>query len=70
MPTTELLFPKTINTRVHWTIGSARDDQTDYLPHYDLVFNAMSDADMEGGSAETVRRFTRSVHQTAAQPPR
>jgi Flp pilus assembly protein TadD len=57
IPTIELLFPATINTRVNWVIESADDDQTDRLPDYDLVFNAMGDPDLIGDSSGPVSRF-------------
>jgi Flp pilus assembly protein TadD len=69
VPTTEFLFPTTINTRVQWTIGSARDDLTDYLPHYDLVFNAMGDADMVGDSTDPVSRFIPMCTKPILNPP-
>jgi tetratricopeptide (TPR) repeat protein len=54
----ELLFPANINTRVNWIIASAQDDQTDNLPNYDLVFNALGDPDLTGDSSGPVNRFT------------
>ncbi len=57
IPTIELLLPATINTRVNWVIESADDDQTDRLPDYDLVFNAMGDPDVIGDSFGPVSRF-------------
>jgi Flp pilus assembly protein TadD len=57
IPTIELLLPATINTRVNWVIESADDDQTDRLPDYDLVFNAMGDPDLIGDSFGPVSRF-------------
>jgi Flp pilus assembly protein TadD len=57
IPTIELLLPATINTRVNWVIESADDDQTDRLPDYDLVFNAMGDPDLIGDSLAPVSRF-------------
>jgi len=55
---TEFLFPADVNTRVNWVIESADDDQTDNLPNYDLVFNAMGDPDLSGEASGPVKRFT------------
>jgi len=57
VPTVEFLFPTTDNTRVNWQIESERDDQTDKLPDYDLVFNAMGDPDQIGDALGPQRRF-------------
>lgn len=59
VPTVELIFPQTINTRVNWVMESARDDQSDTLPDYDLAFNAMGEPDLIGDSAEPLNQFTR-----------
>ena len=64
LPTTEFLFPATVNTRVYWVIGSDRDDQSDNLPDHDLVFNAMGDPDLIGESIGPVTRFA----QVCAKP--
>lgn len=53
----EFLFPTDINTRVHWVIETADDDQIDDLPTYDLVFNAMGDPELIGDSIKPLSQF-------------
>jgi hypothetical protein len=42
---------------VNWQIESGRDDLTDDLPDYDLVFNAMGDPDQIGDALLPQTRF-------------
>ena len=53
---THLFSEKTSNI-IDWMIEYADQDQVASLPHYDLVFNAMGDADMTGNTAAPVQRF-------------
>lgn len=69
IPTIEFLFPATINTRVSWVIESARDDQTDDLPDYDVVFNSMGDADLVGASVGPVSRFVKACTRPVLNHP-
>ncbi len=69
VPTIEFLFPTTINNRVNWVIESAQDDQTDNLPDYDLVFNAMGDPDLVGESLGPVSRFAASCEKPLLNHP-
>jgi tetratricopeptide (TPR) repeat protein len=49
---------------IDWMIEYASDDQIAQLPHYDLVFNAMGDADLTGNIAGPLERFL----QVCAKP--
>lgn len=69
VPTVEFLFPANINTRVNWVIESGHGDQSDDLPDYDLVFNAMGDPDLIGDSLAPLSRFTQSCTKPLLNPP-
>ncbi|MDB5991167.1 MAG: tetratricopeptide repeat protein [Herbaspirillum sp.] len=51
------LFNEKTNNIIDWMIEYAPDDQAARLPHYDLVFNAMGDADQTGDISGPVSRF-------------
>jgi tetratricopeptide (TPR) repeat protein len=51
------LFNEKTNNIIDWMIEYAPDDQAARLPHYDLVFNAMGDADLTGDISGPVSRF-------------
>ena len=69
VPTVELLFPTTVNTRVNWTIESERDDLSEDLPEYDVVFNAMGDPDLVGASEGPLERFAASCAKPLLNRP-
>ena len=52
-----LLFPRTTNTRIIWTMDYAADVYSDKVPAYDLVFNAMGDPDVTGDTTGAVNAF-------------
>jgi hypothetical protein len=60
---TQFLFPTAENkqvkcvNRIEWMIEYATEDQHRHLPPYDLVFNAIGDADVTDKSAPQVERF-------------
>jgi tetratricopeptide (TPR) repeat protein len=60
---THLFDQKHLNI-IDWMIEYASDDQIAQLPHYDLVFNAMGDADLTGDTSGPVKRFL----QVCAKP--
>lgn len=51
------LFNRRTNNTIDWMIEYASDDQAGTLPNYDLVFNAMGDADTTGDVAGPVGRY-------------
>ncbi|HWZ47144.1 MAG TPA: tetratricopeptide repeat protein [Herbaspirillum sp.] len=51
------LFNEKTNNIIDWMIEYAPDDQAARLPHYDLVFNAMGDADLTGNISGPLSRF-------------
>jgi tetratricopeptide (TPR) repeat protein len=51
------LFNEKTNNLIDWMIEYAPAGQADKLPDYDLVFNAMGDADTTGDTAGPVSRF-------------
>jgi hypothetical protein len=69
VPTVELLFPATTNTRVNWVIQSARDDHAPDLPDYDLAFNAMGDPDIIGDSIGPLSAFAAACSTPFLNPP-
>jgi len=51
------LMPRARTTLIHWYVEYARADQDLELPQFDLVFNAIGDADLAPDLPETVRRL-------------
>ena len=56
----DYLIPTSVNTRIKWVIELAPEQA---LPHYDVVFNAISDADVALYSRVEVERFLASNHK-------
>jgi hypothetical protein len=52
----DFLLPQSCNTLIKWVIEYSEPGQQQ-LPHYDLVFNAIGDADTAGRSRAAVDRF-------------
>jgi Flp pilus assembly protein TadD len=69
VPTMELLFPGSVNTRVNWVIESAHDEESADLPDYDLAFNAMGDPDLIGDSSGPLSRFAEKCSQPLLNRP-
>ena len=63
-----LLNEKT-NNIIDWMIEYAPDGQTDILPNYDLVFNAMGDPDTTGDTAGPVSRFLQACTKPLLNHP-
>jgi tetratricopeptide (TPR) repeat protein len=51
------LLPQTCNQRIKWVIEYAAEGEPQPLPHYDVVFNAIGDADTARRSQAAVDRF-------------
>jgi tetratricopeptide (TPR) repeat protein len=51
------LFKQDASNIIDWMIEYAPDGQAAQLPHYDLVFNAMGDANLTGDTAGAVAKF-------------
>ncbi len=65
------LVPQQVNTRIRWVVDYATVDQEAALPPYDVVFNAVGDAEMMGHSLEFMKGFLgRSRRPLINQPER
>ena len=53
----ETLLPRQINTRIKWYVECATDEQEHNLPPYDVVFNAIGNADLAGLSLPRLTQF-------------
>jgi tetratricopeptide (TPR) repeat protein len=65
----EFLLPQSCNTLIKWVIEYAEPEQPPSLPHYDLVFNAIGDADTAGRSRAAVERFLARNDKPLLNPP-
>lgn len=65
---THLFNPATCNT-IDWMIEYATEGQAARLPCYDLVFNAMGDADLTGNTEGQVRHFLQLCKQPLLNHP-
>ncbi|HEY4318200.1 MAG TPA: tetratricopeptide repeat protein [Herbaspirillum sp.] len=63
------LFDENANSTIDWMIEYAPDDQAARLPHHDLVFNAMGDADLTGDTARPLARFLQSCDKPLLNHP-
>src|SRR5471032_2459322 len=62
------LFKRPANNIIDWMIAYAGEQQASQLPPYDLVFNAMGDADLTAGTEEPMRRFLAVCDQPLLNP--
>ncbi|HEY4072763.1 MAG TPA: hypothetical protein VGM52_06640 [Herbaspirillum sp.] len=65
----DFLLPQSCNTLIKWVIEYAEPGQPPSLPHYDLVFNAIGDADTAGRSRAAVDRFLALNDKPLLNPP-
>lgn len=65
----EALFPTTVCCRIKYAIDHAHDEEDTQLPPYDLVFNAIGDADVAAPLAERLERFTARCERPLLNPP-
>ena len=63
------LIPPEINTRINWYVDCATDGQEDSLPAYDLVFNAIGNAEVMAASAPRMTRFLGRCRRPVLNPP-
>ncbi|MDB5777182.1 MAG: hypothetical protein JWP38_3315 [Herbaspirillum sp.] len=63
----DYLLPTTVNALIKWVIEYAPAGQS--LPHYDIVFNAIGDADTAIGSRAAVDRFLAINRRPLLNPP-
>jgi len=63
------LFKRPANNIIDWMIAYAGEQQASQLPPYDLVFNAMGDADLTAGTEEPMRRFLAVCDKPLLNPP-
>ena len=62
----EQLLPETHNTRIKWVIEYSPDHA---LPSYDIVFNAIGDADVAVSSRKAVDDFLAGIKRPPLNPP-
>ncbi|WGS54091.1 hypothetical protein LFL96_23955 [Paraburkholderia sp. D15] len=65
----DALFPTTVCGRIKYAIDHARDEEDAQLPHYDLVFNAIGDADVAAPLAARLERFAARCERPLLNPP-
>jgi Flp pilus assembly protein TadD len=65
----EFLFPRGTTTRITWVIDYAGDGQSDKLPPFDLVFNAVGDPDMARSPPAEIARFLARCDKPILNPP-
>ena len=63
------LMPPRLYSRLVWYMEHARPEQTAQLPPYDVVFNAIGDADLAGPSAQAVDLFLDRCPRRALNRP-
>ena len=63
------LMPPRLYSRLVWYMEHARPEQMADLPDYDVVFNAIGDADLAGPSAEAVDLFLTHCSKRALNQP-
>jgi tetratricopeptide (TPR) repeat protein len=67
---TELLLPPATTTRIRWFPEGSTDEQEAALPPFDVVFNAIGNADVAGFSCERLGRFQeRLAGKAMLNPP-
>ena len=64
-----LIMPNTLYDRLVWYMEYAREAERPAADRYDLVFNAIGDADLAGPSAEAVAEFLRTCPHPALNDP-
>ncbi|HWZ47143.1 MAG TPA: tetratricopeptide repeat protein [Herbaspirillum sp.] len=64
----DYLLPQTKNTRIKWVIEYAIKGEQQ-LPHYDLIFNAIGDADTASRSRDAVNWFLALNNKPVLNPP-
>jgi tetratricopeptide (TPR) repeat protein len=65
----DALFPTTRCCRIKYAIDYARDEEDARLPPYDLVFNAIGDADVAAPLAARLERFAARCERPLLNPP-
>ena len=63
------LIPPEINTRINWYVDCATDGQEESLPAYDVVFNAIGNAEVMAPSAPRMTRFLGRCRRPVLNPP-
>lgn len=63
------LMPPERFSRLHWVVEYASDAQAQSLPPFDVVFNAIGDADLAGPTAAPLRRFLADCDRPVLNPP-
>ena len=53
----DFLLPRATTTRIKWFVDHATDEQENTLPHFDVVFNGIGNADLLDASAARMARF-------------
>jgi len=65
----ETLLPTTSCARIKYAIDYARDEEDAELPPYEIVFNAIGDADVAAPIGARLERFAARCHRPILNPP-
>ena len=65
----DTLLPAAFCRRIKYAIDYARDEEDAELPPYDIVFNAIGDADVAAPIARRLERFAASCRRPILNPP-
>ena len=65
----ETILPTTTCSRIKYAIDYASDEEDWQLPSYDLVFNAVGEADVAVSLADRLDRFVRRCDRPVLNPP-
>jgi hypothetical protein len=65
----DALLPATANCRIKYVIDYAAEQEDAELPAFDLVFNAVGEADVAAGMTDRIARFTAQCGRPVLNPP-
>ncbi len=65
----DTLIPKHVNTRITWNVECATEEQEEQLPAYDVIFNAIGNADLIPPSIPRIRGFMNRRRRKVLNPP-
>ncbi len=65
----DTLIPIEVNTRIKWSVECATDAQEAGLPPYDVIFNAIGNADLIPPSLPRINNFIQKRQQVVLNPP-
>ena len=65
----DTLIPQQVNTLIKWNVECATDAQEETLPQYDVIFNAIGNADLITPSLERMTGFMSRRQRLVLNPP-